>query len=138
MMTILLRYFCHHHMVHLVQFVMYVIFKSAMINVHGINWKLNKKYRSFYWLLYFCDIVFAEISGKLNERVIKIFSVLAGIFVDVLPSLQFVLLIYSFGSTRGGEITFINYKELFMWHYEIVLFVWTQIKYKQSISISIR
>ncbi|KAI7790223.1 uncharacterized protein LOC130550855 [Triplophysa rosa] len=52
--------------------------------------------------LFYSIFMFARISGKLSQRVINIFNVLANIFSDVLPSLQFVLLIYSFGSTRGG------------------------------------
>ncbi|XP_056609537.1 uncharacterized protein LOC130426666 isoform X2 [Triplophysa dalaica] len=46
--------------------------------------------------------MFGKISGKLSELVIKVFNVLANIFLDVLPSLQLVLMFYSFGSDRGG------------------------------------
>ncbi|KAI2667012.1 Butyrophilin-like protein 2 [Labeo rohita] len=46
-------------------------------------------------------LVFAKLIGKLNERAFVIFSALAGISFNVLPSFQFILLYYTFGSTRG-------------------------------------
>ncbi|XP_051988208.1 uncharacterized protein LOC127647781 isoform X2 [Xyrauchen texanus] len=52
--------------------------------------------------LFFIINVFAKIFGKLSERIAAIFAVLARISFDLLPSLQFILLIYTFGSVRGG------------------------------------
>ncbi|XP_051987306.1 uncharacterized protein LOC127647215 isoform X2 [Xyrauchen texanus] len=52
-------------------------------------------------LFYFISM-FAVITGKLSERIKTIFGVLAGISFNLLPSLQFVLLIYAFGGARGG------------------------------------
>ncbi|XP_050958305.1 uncharacterized protein LOC127159539, partial [Labeo rohita] len=48
--------------------------------------------------------VLDKIIGKLSQRISTIFGVLAGISLDVLPSLQFILLFYAFGSARGGFI----------------------------------
>ncbi|XP_056309058.1 uncharacterized protein LOC130220840 isoform X1 [Danio aesculapii] len=40
--------------------------------------------------------------GKLSERIEAIFDFLAGVSLDVLPSLQFILLFFAFGSARAG------------------------------------
>ncbi|XP_048013426.1 uncharacterized protein LOC125246482 isoform X4 [Megalobrama amblycephala] len=42
--------------------------------------------------------------GKLSQQNINIFWVLGNVSFDVLPSLQFILLFYAFGSARGGFI----------------------------------
>ncbi|XP_065109287.1 uncharacterized protein [Paramisgurnus dabryanus] len=52
-------------------------------------------------VLYIINVL-AKMSGKLSERIETIFNVLAGIIIDVLPSLQFILLFYTFGSAKGG------------------------------------
>ncbi|XP_051988201.1 uncharacterized protein LOC127647776 isoform X4 [Xyrauchen texanus] len=52
-------------------------------------------------LLYFINM-FAKIFGKLSKRITAIFNVLAGISFNLLPSLQFILMFYTFGSARGG------------------------------------
>ncbi len=58
-------------------------------------------------------IVLALIIGKLGERISDIFGVLAGLSFDVLPSLQFILLFYAFGSASEGEFNMINYMDSF-------------------------
>ncbi|XP_052409987.1 uncharacterized protein LOC127956225 [Carassius gibelio] len=50
----------------------------------------------------FIIAVLAEIFGKLGERIGDILLVLALISFDILPSLQFILLFYAFGSASGG------------------------------------
>ncbi|XP_073721156.1 uncharacterized protein [Misgurnus anguillicaudatus] len=54
-----------------------------------------------FFLFYFIHM-FARISGKLPEHIITIFNVLSKAIFDVLPSLQFILLFYMFGSAGGG------------------------------------
>lgn len=46
--------------------------------------------------------------GKVSQRIRTIFGVLARISFDVLPSLQFILLFFTFGSAKGGEFTFMS------------------------------
>lgn len=46
---------------------------------------------------------------NLSERMDAIFDVVAEIIFYVLPSLQFVLLFFTFESAAGGEIIFIIY-----------------------------
>ncbi|XP_056309068.1 uncharacterized protein LOC130220846 [Danio aesculapii] len=50
------------------------------------------------YIIYLLDTIFK----KLSQRINTIFDVLAGISLDVLPSLQFILLFFAFGSARGG------------------------------------
>ncbi|XP_052409962.1 uncharacterized protein LOC127956210 [Carassius gibelio] len=45
-----------------------------------------------------------KLIGKSSERMITIFDELAEISFNILPSLQFILIFYSFGSARGGFI----------------------------------
>ncbi|XP_042589466.1 polymeric immunoglobulin receptor-like isoform X1 [Cyprinus carpio] len=54
--------------------------------------------------LFYIIFLLTDFTGKLSERISTIFNVLAGISFDVLPSLQFILLFYSFGSAKGGFI----------------------------------
>uniref|UniRef100_A0A8C1P242 Ig-like domain-containing protein n=1 Tax=Cyprinus carpio TaxID=7962 RepID=A0A8C1P242_CYPCA len=56
------------------------------------------------FILFYIIYLLLRLTGKLSQRVITIFGVLAGISFDVLPSLQFILLFFSFGSVRGGFI----------------------------------
>ncbi len=58
-------------------------------------------------------IVLASIIGKLGGRISDILFVLAELSFDVLPSLQFILLFYAFGSASGGEFNMINYMDSF-------------------------
>ncbi len=58
-------------------------------------------------------IVLDAIIGKLCERISAIFLVLADLSVDLLPSLQFILLFYAFGSASEGEFNMINYMDSF-------------------------
>ncbi|XP_043085575.1 uncharacterized protein LOC122332312 [Puntigrus tetrazona] len=51
--------------------------------------------------LFFIIFLFLRFFGKVSLRIRTIFNVLAEITFDVLPSLQFILLFFSFGS-RGG------------------------------------
>ncbi|XP_051745035.1 uncharacterized protein LOC127509871 isoform X18 [Ctenopharyngodon idella] len=46
----------------------------------------------------------AKSIGNLSQQIINIFWVLGNVSFDVLPSLQFILLFYAFGSARGGFI----------------------------------
>ncbi len=62
-------------------------------------------------------IVLDAIIGKLGERISAIFGVLAYLSVDVLPSLQFILLFYAFGSASEGEFNMINYMDSFRRRY---------------------
>ncbi len=62
-------------------------------------------------------IVLASIIGKLGDWIINIFGVLAYLSFDVLPSLQFILLFYAFGSASGGEFNIINYMDSFRRRY---------------------
>ncbi len=57
-------------------------------------------------LLWFSSTVLVRLIGKVSQRIITIFNVLANISFDVLPSLQFILLFFAFGSVKGGEFTF--------------------------------
>ncbi|KAL1279309.1 hypothetical protein QQF64_025982 [Cirrhinus molitorella] len=52
---------------------------------------------------YLTEAMLVRFIEKLSQRITTIFNVLAGITFDVLPSLQFILLFYSFGSGRGGS-----------------------------------
>ncbi|KAK2917126.1 hypothetical protein Q8A67_001500 [Cirrhinus molitorella] len=52
--------------------------------------------------LFYIIFLLDKIIGKLSQRISTIFDILATISLDVLPSLQFVLLFYAFGSARGG------------------------------------
>ncbi|RXN11577.1 polymeric immunoglobulin receptor-like protein [Labeo rohita] len=54
-------------------------------------------------LLYIISLL-VRLFRKLSQRITTIFNVLAGITFNVLPSLQFILLFYAFGSTKGGFI----------------------------------
>ncbi|KAI2666775.1 Butyrophilin-like protein 2 [Labeo rohita] len=47
-------------------------------------------------------LVLVRLFRKLSQRITTIFNVLAGITFNVLPSLQFILLFYAFGSTKGA------------------------------------
>lgn len=53
--------------------------------------------------------VLARFIWKLSQQIITIFRVLARISFDILPSLQFLLLFFAFGSARSGKFTFVNY-----------------------------
>uniref|UniRef100_A0A8C1ZX20 Ig-like domain-containing protein n=1 Tax=Cyprinus carpio TaxID=7962 RepID=A0A8C1ZX20_CYPCA len=64
--------------------------------------------------LFYIIYLLTDFTGKLSERITTIFVLLAGISFDVLPSLQFILLFFSFGSIKGGEFTFMNYSHSFM------------------------
>jgi len=44
--------------------------------------------------------------GKKSGRIIKIFDVVADMILQILPTLQFILLFYTFGSGEAGELTF--------------------------------
>ncbi|XP_073695289.1 uncharacterized protein [Garra rufa] len=46
--------------------------------------------------------VLATFCGRIGERISDIFDVLAELSFDILPSLQFILLFYAFGSASGG------------------------------------
>ncbi|KAI2666788.1 Butyrophilin-like protein 2 [Labeo rohita] len=59
-------------------------------------------------------LVLVRFIGTLSKRIRTIFNVLAGITIDVLPSLQFILLFFAFGSAKGGEFTFMNDLHSFM------------------------
>ncbi|KAA0706183.1 Butyrophilin-like protein 2 [Triplophysa tibetana] len=94
----------------------YIVFSTVLYSVLFYSaWRRGLSYAGFegimiivlfafvlLFCLFYSIFMFVRISGKLSQRLIKIFNVLASIFADVLPSLQFVLLIYSFGSTSGG------------------------------------
>ncbi|XP_056609135.1 uncharacterized protein LOC130426400 isoform X2 [Triplophysa dalaica] len=94
----------------------YIVFSSVLYSVlFHLAWGKSLNYAGFEALiikvlfvlallfyLFYSIYVFGKISGKLSELVIKVFNVLANIFLDVLPSLQLVLMFYSFGSDRGG------------------------------------
>ncbi|XP_051745037.1 uncharacterized protein LOC127509873 [Ctenopharyngodon idella] len=54
--------------------------------------------------LFYIIFLLMRLIGKLSQRIITIFRVLAGISFDVLPSLQFILLFYAFGAATGGFI----------------------------------
>ncbi|XP_050961590.1 uncharacterized protein LOC127162789 [Labeo rohita] len=54
--------------------------------------------------LFYIIFLLDKIIGKLSQRISTLFRVLASITFDVLPSLQFILLFYAFGSARGGFI----------------------------------
>ncbi len=48
--------------------------------------------------------------GKKSGRIIKIFDVVADMLFQILPTLQFMLLFYTFGSGRGGQFIFNNHQ----------------------------
>ncbi|RXN16539.1 butyrophilin 2 [Labeo rohita] len=52
--------------------------------------------------LFFIIFLLAKFTGKLSKRISAIFGVLSRISFDLLPSLQFILLFYAFGSAKGG------------------------------------
>ncbi|XP_051745038.1 uncharacterized protein LOC127509874 [Ctenopharyngodon idella] len=54
--------------------------------------------------LFYIIYIMATLIGKLSQRIMTIFDVLAGISFNVLPSLQFILLFFAFGAGRGGFI----------------------------------
>ncbi|KAK9978503.1 hypothetical protein ABG768_020252 [Culter alburnus] len=55
--------------------------------------------------LIYIILLLARFIWKLSQQMITIFRVLARISFDVLPSLQFLLLFFAFGSARAGFIT---------------------------------
>ncbi|XP_016303642.1 uncharacterized protein LOC107659272 [Sinocyclocheilus anshuiensis] len=52
-------------------------------------------------LFFIIRVLLVRLIGKLSQRIITIFVVLANISFNVLPSLQFILLFFAFGSGRG-------------------------------------
>ncbi|XP_050958306.1 uncharacterized protein LOC127159543 [Labeo rohita] len=54
--------------------------------------------------LFYIIFLLDKIIAKLSQQISTIFGVLAGISLDILPSLQFILLFYAFGSARGAFI----------------------------------
>ncbi|XP_026109417.1 uncharacterized protein LOC113081545 [Carassius auratus] len=54
--------------------------------------------------LLYITFLLLKFNGKSSQRMMTIFNVLASISLDVLPSLQFILLFTAFGSARGGFI----------------------------------
>ncbi|XP_057201532.1 uncharacterized protein LOC130561318 isoform X4 [Triplophysa rosa] len=94
----------------------YIVFSSVLYSVlFHFAWGKSLNYAGFEALiikvlfglvllfyLFYSIYMFGKISGKLSEQVIKILNVLANTFLDVLPSLQLVIMFYSFGSARGG------------------------------------
>ncbi|KAL1279317.1 hypothetical protein QQF64_025990 [Cirrhinus molitorella] len=84
-----------------------VLFKSAWdksLNYGGFQGVMIKVLFVLVLLFNLIYIIFLLVRfiGKLSQRITTIFNVLAGITFDVLPSLQFILLFYSFGSGRGA------------------------------------
>ncbi|XP_016351139.1 uncharacterized protein LOC107695641 [Sinocyclocheilus anshuiensis] len=55
--------------------------------------------------LIYIILLLARFIWKLSQQIITIFRVLARISFDILPSLQFLLLFFAFGSARSGFIT---------------------------------
>lgn len=45
--------------------------------------------------------------GKKSGRIIKIFDLVADMTFQILPTLQFILLFYTFGAGEAGEFIFI-------------------------------
>ncbi|XP_056608288.1 uncharacterized protein LOC130425887 [Triplophysa dalaica] len=94
----------------------YIVFSTVLYSVLFYSaWRRGLSYAGFegimiivlfgfvlLFCLFYSIFMFVRVTGILSQRVINILNVLADIFADVLPSLQFVLLIYSFGSTSGG------------------------------------
>ncbi|XDV11312.1 hypothetical protein PO909_000281 [Leuciscus waleckii] len=55
------------------------------------------------WLFFIIDVL-ASFMGKLGKRISVILEVLLNLSLDILPSLQFILLFYALGSASGGFI----------------------------------
>ncbi|XP_059415081.1 uncharacterized protein LOC132149697 isoform X2 [Carassius carassius] len=86
-----------------------VLFKSALdksLNYAGFEGVMIIALFVIVILFTLLYIIFLllRFTGKASQRMMTIFRVLAGISFDVLPSLQFILIFYSFGSIRGGFI----------------------------------
>ncbi|XP_048063639.1 uncharacterized protein LOC125278477 [Megalobrama amblycephala] len=86
-----------------------VLFKSALdksLNFAGFEGVVIIVMFVIVLLFNLFYIIYSLVSliGNVSQRIITIFSVLAGISFNVLPSLQFILLFYAFGSARGGFI----------------------------------
>ncbi|KAK2917127.1 hypothetical protein Q8A67_001501 [Cirrhinus molitorella] len=86
-----------------------VLFKSAWdksLNYGGFEGVMIIVLFVFVLLFNLIYIIFLLVRfiGKLSQRITLIFGVLAGITFDVLPSLQFILLFFAFGSGTGGFI----------------------------------
>ncbi|XP_050961411.1 uncharacterized protein LOC127162649 isoform X2 [Labeo rohita] len=75
--------------------------------------------------LYYTVFIFAKLIGKLNERAFVIFSALAGISFNVLPSFQFILLYYTFGSTRGDRIGWASMTAFLQVLWAVLNFTWS-------------
>ncbi|XP_073721154.1 uncharacterized protein [Misgurnus anguillicaudatus] len=95
----------------------YITFTTVVYSVFlRIAWEESQKYTvsdkvmimvAFVVVLLLCFVFIiywlAELTGKLSKQITGIFNVLAGMIFYVLPSLQFVLLFYTFGSSvKGG------------------------------------
>ncbi|KAK9978826.1 hypothetical protein ABG768_020564 [Culter alburnus] len=85
-----------------------VLFKSALdksLNYAGFEGVVIIVMFVIVLLFILLYIIFLLVvsTGNVSQRIIAIFSVLAGISFNVLPSLQFILLFYAFGA-RGGFI----------------------------------
>ncbi|KAL1279314.1 hypothetical protein QQF64_025987, partial [Cirrhinus molitorella] len=63
-----------------------------------------------------CKIIYILVTevGKKTGRIINIFDVVADMTFEILPTLQFMLLFYTFGSARGGFIIIIILPVLLM------------------------
>ncbi|XP_048066139.1 uncharacterized protein LOC125279949 [Megalobrama amblycephala] len=64
---------------------------------------------SVVFLCCFCKIIYLLVTeiGKKKGRIIEIFGLVADMISDILPTLQFILLFYTFGSSGAGFIIII-------------------------------
>ncbi|XP_058626027.1 butyrophilin-like protein 2 [Onychostoma macrolepis] len=95
-----------------------VLFKSALdksLNYSGFEGIMIIVLFVIVILFNLIYIIFllVRLIGKLSQRIITIFGVLANISFDVLPSLQFILLFFSFGSVKGANSPSLKFSH---WH----------------------
>ncbi|KAL1279300.1 hypothetical protein QQF64_025973, partial [Cirrhinus molitorella] len=71
-----------------------------------------------------CKIIYILVTevGKKTGRIINIFDVVADMTFEILPTLQFMLLFYTFGSARGGMIIIVILPVLLMMTNDTMLF----------------
>ncbi|XP_051743925.1 uncharacterized protein LOC127509339 [Ctenopharyngodon idella] len=89
-----------------------VLFASAwekLLNYSVLNQFVIILLFAIAFLCCFCRIIYFLVTeiGKKSGRIIEIFDLLTDMTSDILPTLQFILLFFTFGTARGGFIVVI-------------------------------
>ncbi|KAL1278851.1 hypothetical protein QQF64_025524 [Cirrhinus molitorella] len=96
----------------------YIVFSNVVYSVlFKSAWDKSLNYTKFESVMIICLFVilflfcliymiylFISVKDELNQRIVSIFRVLARTSFEILPTFQFILLFYAFGSAREGFI----------------------------------